>query len=234
MWKELIMEDDPDWIVEALERGSLHCVTDGSHNPKLAPHISGAAWVLRCSHSNNELQGDFSEQSSMADSYRAEQLGMLAIHLLLLTAEEYYQRTLTDANIFCDNQGTIITFSKEHQRVPSGARNSDILGVLRRIQASSKLAHKLKHVKAHQDDNLPLHMSSAWPHNSISAAIEELNGQFKRQFKPRRWIVQPSTRFQWNLHRSSSTGSNKPRTLQKSCAIKLAGHKRDNSTPTKR
>ena len=63
MWKELIMEDDPDWIVEALERGSLHCVTDGSHNPKLAPHISGAAWVLRCSHSNNELQGDFSEQS---------------------------------------------------------------------------------------------------------------------------------------------------------------------------
>lgn len=81
---------------------------------------------------------------------------MLAIHLLLLTAEEYYERPLTDARIFCDNRATILTFSKEHHRVSAGAKNNDILRVLRRIQATSKLAHKLNHVKAHQDDHLPL------------------------------------------------------------------------------
>eukprot|EP00985_Skeletonema_marinoi_P026241 scaffold20202_cov139-Skeletonema_marinoi.AAC.1 len=101
------------------------------------------------------MRGEFAEFSVAANSYRAEQLGMLALHLLLLTAEEYYQQSLTDANIFCDNKGTIQTFSKEHRRIPAGAKNNDILRVLRRIQTTSKLAHKLQHVKAHQDDNVP-------------------------------------------------------------------------------
>jgi sentrin-specific protease 1 len=160
MWEGLVLDEDPDWIIDALERGSLYCATDGSHNKKLAPLISGAAWVLFCSHSRKVMRGEFAEFSVAANSYRAEQLGMLALHLLLLTAEEYYQQSLTDANIFCDNKGTIQTFSKEHRRIPAGAKNNDILRVLRRIQTTSKLAHKLQHVKAHQDDNVPFRLLS--------------------------------------------------------------------------
>eukprot|EP00984_Skeletonema_dohrnii_P008236 scaffold3021_cov182-Skeletonema_dohrnii-CCMP3373.AAC.5 len=42
----------------------------------------------------------------------------------------------------------VLTFSKEHRRIPAGAKNNDILRVLRRIQTTSKLAHKLQHGKA--------------------------------------------------------------------------------------
>jgi hypothetical protein len=40
--------------------------------------ICGAAWVFYCSATGKRLQGEFAEQSTWADSYRGEQLGMLA------------------------------------------------------------------------------------------------------------------------------------------------------------
>ena len=39
-------DDSPEWIVEAYKNGSLRWVTDGSHDPKRAPEISGAGWIV--------------------------------------------------------------------------------------------------------------------------------------------------------------------------------------------
>lgn len=68
--------------------------------------------------------------------------------------EEHYGVTLSNANIICDNKGTIHTFSRKYDRVSGSAKNNDILRVLRKIQIQSvsALAHKLSPVKAHQDD----------------------------------------------------------------------------------
>ncbi len=74
------------------------------------------------------------------------------IIILLITTEEHYGVTLSNANILCDNKGTIHTFSRQYDRVPGSTKNNDILRVLRKIQSVSALAHKLSHVKAHQDD----------------------------------------------------------------------------------
>jgi hypothetical protein len=116
-------------------------------------YLCGAAWVFYCSETGKRFQGEFAEQSTWADSYRGEQLGMLAIHLILLTVEEHYGAVPTAANIFCDNKGTILTFSKEHKRVPTAATNNDVLRVIRRLPSQSKLFHRTSHVKSHQDDH---------------------------------------------------------------------------------
>jgi hypothetical protein len=110
------------------------------------------------SETSNFLQGEFAEQSEGAGSYRGEQLGMLAIHLVLLTMEEHYGEIPSAAKIFCDNKGTILTFSRRHKRVSSTVVNHDILRVLRQIQGKSKLHHRIQHVKAHQDEHFALHM----------------------------------------------------------------------------
>ena len=156
MWDKLQFKqgDDPGWMVEAILNESLYIVTDGSHIPNLAKDICGAAFIFYCAVTKNWLRGEFAEESESADSYRGEQLGMLAIHIILLTLEEHCEGMEASSNLFCDNKGTIQTFSKNYQRVPSNAKNSDVLRVLRRIQSMSKLRHKLKHVKGHQDDIL--------------------------------------------------------------------------------
>jgi endonuclease/exonuclease/phosphatase family metal-dependent hydrolase len=152
MWKSIKGAEDLSWVLDALERGSLYCVSDGSYLKRIAPHTCSAAWVIYCAETRKWCKGELVEHSIWANSYRGEQLGMLAIHLLLLTIEEHYGEELSNANIFCDNKGTIHTFSKEYKRVSNTAKNNDILRTLRRIQQLSSLTHKLNHVKAHQDD----------------------------------------------------------------------------------
>ena len=154
MWKDFECTQDPIWIVEAIRQGSLFCCTDGSYIKEIAVDVCGAAWILYCEETGKSLKGEFTEQSRWADSYRGEQLGMLAIHIILLTVEEHFGESLSNANIFCDNLGTIHKFSTKYARVSSSAKNNDILRVLRKIQSTSALAHKLSHVKAHQDDML--------------------------------------------------------------------------------
>ena len=56
-------------------------VTDGSYNRELAPSVSGAGWVLYCTHCGKKLFGSFAEFSPKAGSYCAELLGLLAIHI---------------------------------------------------------------------------------------------------------------------------------------------------------
>ena len=43
MWDDISFSSDLSWIVEAIQRGSLFCCTDGSYMKKLAPEICGAA-----------------------------------------------------------------------------------------------------------------------------------------------------------------------------------------------
>lgn len=141
MWKELNRQDTEDltWLVEAIQRGSLFCCTDGSYIRELTTEICGAAWILYCDVTKRSLHGAFTEKSKGAGSYRGEQLGMLAIHILLLTAEEHFE-IFSHANVCCDNLGTIHTFSRKYARISSSAKNNDILRVLRKIQSQSKLA----------------------------------------------------------------------------------------------
>ena len=73
MWEEI--ENDGagiQWILDSLTNGTAVLVTDGSYFKDDAPHISGAGWVLKCSHTGHRLMGSFHEVSEYANSYRSE------------------------------------------------------------------------------------------------------------------------------------------------------------------
>ena len=47
LWNNLCSPDGIEWIPEAMSRGTLTCVTDGSYIRHLVPNISGAGWIVQ-------------------------------------------------------------------------------------------------------------------------------------------------------------------------------------------
>ena len=85
---------------------------------------------MACKQTKRHISGTLVEHLESADSYRGECLGMLAIWLFLLAAEEYYG-VISDGNkVCCNNKGALYTFAKKSKQVSSGAKNADINRVL--------------------------------------------------------------------------------------------------------
>ena len=85
MWAKVINEgSNLDWLVNALNNGTVISVTDGSYKKDIAPDVSGAGWVIYCEQSKLKLTGSFYERSPDAGSYRGELMGLTALHLIIL------------------------------------------------------------------------------------------------------------------------------------------------------
>ena len=81
----LSSSDDFAWIRHAIADGSLVCVTDGSYIKQVCPHLCSAAVIMECSRGRGRLVLSFPERSKNANAYRGELLGLMCIHLLLLS-----------------------------------------------------------------------------------------------------------------------------------------------------
>ena len=92
MWKALRLVGDNVWIRGVIERGTLIAVTDGSYMRELLPNLCSAAFILECSEGSGRIVGTFAEASSGANAYRGELLGLMAVHLILLAANELWPR----------------------------------------------------------------------------------------------------------------------------------------------
>ena len=77
---------------------------------------------------------------------------MLAIRLLLLAIEEYFDAVTEGNTSFCDNMGVIHTFDKESKRVSPGKSNSNILTVFRSVQIHTRSKYSHQHVKGRPPD----------------------------------------------------------------------------------
>ncbi len=92
MWANVVNEGhNLMWVIEALKNGTAIWVTDGSYMKEIAPHISGAGWIVFDTATELKMYGSFAEQSPFAGSYRGELLGLLAIHTLCAAIEEFYK-----------------------------------------------------------------------------------------------------------------------------------------------
>ena len=104
MWDVLLGDkEDLLWLIEGMKKGTLIWVTDGSYDRKRAPLISGAGWLGHCKMAKKTLKGYFFEYSKNASSYRAELLGLCALHLLTRALEEFFNITEWQGKICCDN-----------------------------------------------------------------------------------------------------------------------------------
>ena len=85
MWDDMQVVGGTEWVGEAIGRGSLMAVTDGLFIRELYPDLCSACFVLECMECGGKLIGSFAEKSKSANAYRGELLGLMAVHLLLLS-----------------------------------------------------------------------------------------------------------------------------------------------------
>jgi hypothetical protein len=98
---------DLTWLVESMRTRTLRWVMDESYNRKIAERISGVGWVIFCSRTGKQLTGWCWERSDSADSYRAEMLGLCALHLLAQALSEYYKIKSWEVTICCEILGAL-------------------------------------------------------------------------------------------------------------------------------
>ena len=79
-----------NWLHEAITDGTLLAVTDGSYICKRYPDLCSAEFVLECTKGLGRMIGLFSESSQVANAYRGELLGLMAIHLILLSVDRIH------------------------------------------------------------------------------------------------------------------------------------------------
>ena len=88
LWENMTVSGGTEWIQHSINEGSLVAVTDGSYIRELYPNLCSAAFVLECSKGRGRIVGSFSERMDVANAYRGELLGLMAIHLILLSVNK--------------------------------------------------------------------------------------------------------------------------------------------------
>ena len=164
MWEGI--EDDQStkhdltWIVDGMRADSLIWVTDGSYDKLRAPDLSGAGWIIFCTTSGKRLTGWFWECSVSASSYRAEMLGLCALHLLAQAISEFYNITRWKSTICCDNIKALEMSSYHRRRILPSASCSDIRRSFRAVKQAATGLFQYNHVSGHMDDFLLWHQLS--------------------------------------------------------------------------
>jgi hypothetical protein len=93
---------DNIWLDEAIQEKTLVVVTDGLYMQGLYSNMNSCAFILECSQGCGHLTGAFSEQTISACSYWGELLGLMEIHLILLSANKIAPTLTGSVNIYSD------------------------------------------------------------------------------------------------------------------------------------
>ena len=91
LWEHMLVYGGVAWLDLAISTGTLVAVTDVSYIRELYPNLCSAAFVLKCSKGRDRVVGSFSEALLVANAYRGELLGLMAIHLILLSVNKIHQ-----------------------------------------------------------------------------------------------------------------------------------------------
>ena len=157
MW-ENVTEDtknqDFDWIEKAMREGTLVWCADGSYKRKVDPDVCGVGWVVECSKTGRRLEGMFYEVSEDANAYRAEQLGICAIHHLMTALSIFYKVPRWKTRAGCDNEGTIKISRRRLRRIRPSMKCADILRNIRSARNRMTTDPNYYHVYGHMDDIL--------------------------------------------------------------------------------
>jgi hypothetical protein len=107
MWEEMRLTGDDGWLAMAIQENTLVAVTDGSYMQELYCNMNSCAFILEYTQGRGRLTGAFSEQTITACSYWGEFLGLMAIHLILLSVNRIDPTLMGLAHIYLDCLGTL-------------------------------------------------------------------------------------------------------------------------------
>ena len=155
MWDDIEPgKDTPEgvqWIADGLTNGSLIWATDGSYDRKKAADLCGVGWIIFCTHTSFRITGTFWERSLSASSYRAELLGLCALHHLAQAIADFHTVTGWSATLCCDNKRALEVSSYRTQRIRPSAKCADIRRSLKTIRPLLGGAFRYIHVYGHMD-----------------------------------------------------------------------------------
>jgi hypothetical protein len=154
MWDNIQWEGNDKWIADAIRDGTCMAVTDVSYMKTLYPDIHSTVFILECSNRSCRLWGSFPESSFCACSYRGELVGLMAIHLILLTVNEVNKDLTGHVKIFSDCLGALNKVKKfPPLRIPTMSTHSDVLKNILVNCRNLTFDQYYSHVSAHQDDH---------------------------------------------------------------------------------
>jgi hypothetical protein len=155
LWDNISITGGFNWLHEAIRDGTLVAVTDGLYICKLYPNLCLAAFVIECKQGRDQLIGSFSEALLVANAYRGELLGLMAIHLILLSRDMVHSNLSGSAEVVSDCVGALQRVTDlPSYRIPARCKHSDILkNILVNCRGLSFTTY-YSHVKVHQDDSV--------------------------------------------------------------------------------
>ena len=166
MWEDLKVSGGTEWISQAIRDCSLVAVTDGSYIKEHYPDLCSVAFILECNKRRGQLVGAFAEASAAANAYQGELLGLMAVHLLLLSVETVSPGLGGSVAIYSDCLGVVDRVAKlPPYRIPTRCQHSDILKTIMVNCACISFQRKYYHVEAHQDNH------SRWEDMSRAAQL---------------------------------------------------------------
>ncbi len=153
LWEHMTVHGGVEWLKHAISEGSLVAVTDGLYIRELFPNLCSAVFVLECSKGRGRVYGLFSEALLVANAYRGELLGPMAIHLKLLSIYTISPQLLGSVEVVSDCLSTLkkVTYLPLY-RIPSRCHHTDILKTILVHCRGLTFTTYYSHVKAHQDD----------------------------------------------------------------------------------
>jgi hypothetical protein len=153
LWENMSVSGGMKWIHQSILDGSLVAVTDGSCIREFPPHLCSAAFVLECGKGQGRVIGSFSKSLAIANAYQGELLGLMAIHLLLLSVNKIHQTLEGSVEIVLDCLGALNCVSYlPPYRIPLRCWHSDIIkNILVHCRDLSFVTY-YSHIKVHQDD----------------------------------------------------------------------------------
>ena len=142
---------DVSWIVNGLRNGALIWTTDGSYDRKKAVDLCGVGWMIFCTNTGFRLTGTFWERSPLASLYRAELLGLCALHLFAQALAEFYKVVGWTAMLCCDNKRVLEVSSHHTRRIQLSAKCDDIRRSLKAVKPLLSGTFCYVHVYGHMD-----------------------------------------------------------------------------------
>ncbi len=153
MWEDMHLTGDDGWLEEAIQE--LVAVTDGSYMRDKFPTMNSCAFILECTKGRGRLTGAFPEQTIAACSYRGELIGLLAIHLLLLSISRVALELTGSVQIYLDCLGALDKVKNlPPYRIPSKCRYLDVLKNIMVHCSGLSVTRLFSHILAHQDNRI--------------------------------------------------------------------------------
>jgi hypothetical protein len=154
LWEHLSVLGRVEWLKDLISDGTLVAITEGLYIRELFPNLCLASFVLECSKGRGRAFGSFLEALLVANAYRGELFGLMAIHLILLSINKIWHNLTGSMEIVLDCLGVLqrVTFLPPYC-IPSRCRHSDILKTILVHCKGLFFTTYYLHIKEHQDDN---------------------------------------------------------------------------------